>query len=203
MNKNLLIGLFAAVLTAGTSFASNRIVFVDLEDVFDRYYKTVLAKSTIETQQREIEETRQTMVDQMNIISAEVDSLREDARDASLTEDIRGSRRLLYETRLLELREKQKEIEEFVTVRQQQLQQQVSRMSQRIMDEIRQAVVEYARREGLHAVIDKSLRRAAIGVFVYTHPDVDITEKLLHELNSRRPASVDAQLMEIGIRIEE
>jgi Skp family chaperone for outer membrane proteins len=97
---------------------------------------------------------------------------------------------MLYEERLLELRTKQKDLEEFVSLQQKQLQQQISRMSQTIMDEIRQAVVEYAKREGLLAVIDNSSRRSAVGVFIYTHPDVEITEAILAELNSRRP--VDA-----------
>ncbi len=85
------------------------------------------------------------------------------------------------------MRAKQKEIEDFTTRRQQQLQIQVTRMSQTIMDEIRQTVVEFAKREGFMAVVDNSTRRAAIGVFVFTHPDAEITDAVLKELNSKRP----------------
>jgi Skp family chaperone for outer membrane proteins len=85
------------------------------------------------------------------------------------------------------LRTQQKEIEDFTTRRQQQLQLQVTRMSQTIMDEIRQTVVEYAKKEGLMAVIDNSSRRAAVGIFIYTHPDVEITDTILTVLNSKRP----------------
>jgi len=120
-------------------------------------------------------------------VDEEVDVLKKEARDTTLTEEIRDSKRILYEERLLELREKQKEIEDFTTRRQQQLQLQVTRMSQKIMDEIRQTVVEYAKAQGLMAVIDSSSRRASIGVFIYTHPDVDITEDILNVLNSKRP----------------
>jgi len=59
------------------------------------------------------------------------------------------------------------------------------------MDEIRQTVVEYAKAQGLMAVIDSSSRRASIGVFIYTHPDVDITEDILSVLNSKRPDVLD------------
>ncbi|MGE4488664.1 MAG: OmpH family outer membrane protein [Kiritimatiellales bacterium] len=195
MKRIFLTGICALFL-AGAAGAADRIMFVDLEQVFNEFYKTQLAKSKVEAQQRDIEAERQTMVDQMTAISAEVDSLKKEARDVTLTEEIRDSKRILYEERLLELRDKQKEIEDFVTLRQQQLQQQVSRMSQTVMDEIRQAVVEYAKREGLTAVVDKSTRRAAIGVFIYTHPDVDITQTILAELNSRRPDNLDGTLLE-------
>ncbi|HNX52599.1 MAG TPA: hypothetical protein PLD51_00865, partial [Pontiellaceae bacterium] len=54
-------------------------------------------------------------------------------------------------------------------------------------DEIRQTIVEYAKKEGLQAVIDNSARKAAIGVFIYTHPDLEITDIILTVLNSKRP----------------
>lgn len=173
------------------SAGRDRIVFIDLERVFNGFYKTQLAKSNVEVQQKDIDVEKQVMVDEMTAISEEVDALKKEARDITLTEEIRDSKRMLYEERLLELREKQKEIEEFVNRRQQQLQLQVTRMSQKVMDEIRQAVVEYAKEQGLMAVIDNSSRRAAVGVFIYTHPDVDITEDVLTKLNSKRPDMID------------
>jgi hypothetical protein len=35
--------------------------------------------------------------------------------------------------------------------------------------------------------VDNSSRRAAIGVFIYTHPDVEITDAILGILNSKHP----------------
>ncbi len=186
MKKILKLGAFIFLL-AGMVGAAEKIVFVDLERVFDGFYKTQLAKSKVEVQQQDIEKEKQVMVDELTAISSEVDSLKKEARDTTLTDEIRDSKRLLYEERLLKLRTKQKEIEEFSARRQQQLQVQITRMSQAIMDEIRQTVVEYAKSEGLQAVVDNSSRRAAIGVFIYTHPDLEITEAILAALNSKRP----------------
>ncbi len=186
MKRFLLIGT-AFLMLAGSSMAAEKIVFVDLEKVFNEFYKTQLAKSKVEVQQKDIEAERKTMVDEMTAINNEVDTLKKEARDMTLTGEIRDSKRLQYENRLLELRAKQKEIEDFTTRRQQQLQIQVTRMSQTIMDEIRQTVIEYAKQEGFTAVIDNSSRRAAIGIFIYTHPDVNITDAILTALNSKRP----------------
>ncbi len=187
----LLVGTTKAQQPDIFSAARDRVVFVDLERVFNGFYKTQLAKSKVEVQTKDIEVEKQVMVEEMTAIDGEVDVLKKEARDTTLTEEIRDSKRLLYEERLLELREKQKEIEEFSARRQQQLQLQVTRMSQKVMDEIRQTVIEYAKAQGLMAVIDSSSRRAAIGVFIYTHPDVDITETVLSVLNSKRPDVLD------------
>ncbi|MFA5688923.1 MAG: OmpH family outer membrane protein [Kiritimatiellales bacterium] len=191
MKKLLLAGILSI---AGLAGAMERMVFVNLEEVFNNFYRTQLSKATIEAQQKEIEAERKARADEITSFATEVDALKKEARDMTLTEDIRDAKRLIYEERLLELRSKQKELEEFVQLRQQLLQQQVTRMSQSIMDEIRGAVIEYAKRNGLQAVMDNSARRAAIGVFIYTHPDVDITQQILGELNSKRPDSFEQMI---------
>ena len=186
MKKFLLLSA-AVFMLAGSSLAADKIVFIDLEKVFNGFYKTQLAKSKVEVQQQDIEAEKKVMADEMTAMTTELDALKKEARDTTLTDEIRDSKRMLYEEKLLKLRTKQKEIEDFTTRRQQQIQLQVTRMSQTIMDEIRQTVVEYAKAEGFMAVVDNSARRAAIGVFVYTHPDAEITEPILKELNSKRP----------------
>jgi len=194
--KRTFLLFVVAILTAGSVVAQSpdifsagreRIAFVELERVFKGFYKTQLAQSKMLVQQKDINLERQTMVDAMTAVSDELDVLKKEARDTTLTEEIRDGKRILYEERLLELQGKRTEIEEFTDRRKQQLQLQVTRMSQKIMDEIRQTVIEYAKEQGLMAVIDSSSRRAAVGVFIYTSPDVDVTEKILTALNSKRP----------------
>ena len=192
MKKIILLGLSLFFLV-GSASAIERIVFVDLERVFNEFYKTQLAKSKIAVQQTDIDVERQLMVDELTLVSDEVDVLKKEARDVTLDSEIRDSKRILYEELLLELREKQKAVEDFTTRRTKQIQTQVSRMSQTIMDEIRQTVIEYAKEEGLQAVVDSSTRRQAIGVFIYTHSDVDITETILVVLNSKRPDIMEVE----------
>jgi Skp family chaperone for outer membrane proteins len=194
MKKYILLGS-ALLISALASVASERIVFIDLERTFEEFYKTQLAKSKVEVQKQDVEAERKVMIDEMTAVSEEVDTLKKEARDSTLAQEIRDGKRILYEERLLDLRDKEKEIKEFAERREQQIQMQVARMSQTIMDEIRQVVVEYAKQEGLSAVIDSSSRRAAVGVFIYTHSDVDITETVLRELNSKRPDVTDEEAL--------
>jgi len=184
--KKLALLCVALFMLAGSSIAVEKIVFIDLERTFAEFYKTQLAKTKVDAQQADIEAERKIMADEVTAISAEIDGLRKDARDITLADEIRDSKRKLYEERILDLRAKQKAIEDFVAMRQKQVQVQVNRMSQLIMEEIRQTIIEYGKREGYSAIIDNSSRRAAIGVFVYTHPDVEITDSVIAILNSKR-----------------
>jgi len=111
--KNFLLLSAALCMLAGPSVAADRIVFIDLEKAFNEFYKTQLAKSKVEVQQQDIEAERKIMVDEMTAMNTEVDVLKKEARDITLTDEIRDSKRMLYEERLLALRTKQKEIEDF------------------------------------------------------------------------------------------
>lgn len=186
MKKILTLGI-ACFILAGTAGAAERIVFVDLERLFNDFYKTQLAKSKIDVQRKDTDKERQVMVDEMTQVSDEVDVLKKEARDVTLSQEIRDQKRILFEERVLELRDKRQEIEEFTERRLKQIQMQVARMSETLMDEIRQVIVEYAKQEGLQAVVDSSKRQAAVGVFIYVHQDADISEKILAVLNSKRP----------------
>ena len=201
--KRLILLSTVITLLAGWAGAAENIVFIDLERVFNEFYKTELAKSQMKVQEADIEKERSVLVDEMTAIEEEVDTFKKEARDTTLSEDIRDGKRILYENRLLELREKQRGIMEFTERRQKQLQIQVTRMSQTIMDEIRQTIIEYAKREGLQAVIDSSSRQAAVGIFVYTHPDIDITDTILTVLNSKRPELEEEEEAEEGAEPEE
>ncbi|MCU0857287.1 MAG: OmpH family outer membrane protein [Pontiellaceae bacterium] len=201
MKKTVLLSM-AVLALAGSSFAQGKIVFVSFERVFNEFYKTGLAKSKIEAQQKDVEAERKLLVDELTAISAEIDVLKKDARDVTLAEEVRDSKRKLYEERLLDLRAKQKELEEFTATRKKQLEVQVSRMSRIIMDEISQTVIDYAKKEGFSAVIDSSSRGAVINVFVYVHSEVDITNKILTLLNSKRPDSAE-DLFDKAAEVEE
>ena len=199
--KKLYMLLLTGCLLSGVAGAAERIVFVDLEHLFNEFYKTRLAKSKVDLQKKDIEAERQVMLDEITQISEEVDVLKKEARDTTLAQEIRDQKRILFEERLLELRDKQKEVQEFQDRRSKQMQDQVARMSQTIMDEIRQTIVEYAKREGLQAVIDSSQRKAAIGVFIYVHSDADISAENLAVLNSKRPDTMGDAAP--GVIIEE
>jgi Skp family chaperone for outer membrane proteins len=197
MKKYVWIAL-SCLLACGSATAEERIVFVDFTQIFNGFYKTKLAQARISAQQKDIADERQVMVDALKAVGDNVDSLRKEARDITLSEEIRDGKRILYEERLNELLKKEKEIVDFDEQRKKQLQMQGTRMRLTIIDEIRKTIVDYAQQEGLSAVIDSSARGAVMPVFIYTHPDADITATILTTLNSKQPDLSGEDLLEDG-----
>lgn len=185
-----------ALLTAGAVWIAagvqaGGIAFVDLQEVFKGYYKTEVAQMQIQQQSDDIRAERQDMELQLVELRDEIDQLRVDARDKTLSEEIRAAKRNAVEEKLVALQEKEKEMIEFEKLRQQQIQQQNERTSKKIYDEIKDAVQLFAKEKGYDAVIDQSAQSRTAEVVMYVSPMADITGHVLHALNKGRPSGMD------------
>ncbi len=191
MKKFIPALLFAAVLFAGNARAAGDIVFVDLQEVFKRFYKTQLAQDQIRQQADDIKLERETMEDDIKEMKEELEILRTDSRDETLSEEIRESKRDQLEEKLVELQRKELEMNEFEKLRMQQLEQQNKRMSIKLFDEIHEVIIAYSKEKGFIGVIDRSAQsRAGMQVVLYATSKEDITAEVLVVLNEGREDTV-------------
>lgn len=193
--KRLFPLLFTAVfLLAGSVRADNEIVFIDQQEVFKRFYKTQLAQDQIRQQLDDIKRERDQMESEVESMKTEIETLRTDARDKTLSEDIRANKRDLLEEKLVALQKKQKDMADFEKLRKQQIDEQNQRMTNKLFDEIHDAVVTYAKKQGYRAVIDRSAQsRMGPDVVLYSDIKSDITARVLAVLNDGRETKPAAE----------
>jgi len=184
MKKHFPALLLVAVLFAVGAQAAGDVVFVDVQEVFKRFYKTQLAQDQIRQQADDIKFERESMETEVKALKEEVETLRTDARDETLSEDTRDSKRNQLEGKLVELQKNEQEMIDFEKLRMQQLEQQNTRMSRKLFDEIRETVVLYSKEQGFTGVIDRSAQsRAGMQVVLFANPKKDITADVLMILN--------------------
>ncbi len=184
MKKLFPILIVAACLFAGGAHAADDIVFIDLQEVFKRFYKTLLAQDQIRQQSADIKMEQESMAAELKEMKEEVEVLRTDARDETLSEEVRENKRNLLEEKLVEMQKQDQEIIEYVKLRQQQLEQQNTRMSRKLFDEIHEAINDFAEEKGYVAVVDRSAQsRSGTQVILYVDAKTDITADLLQVLN--------------------
>jgi len=117
-------------------------------------------------------------------IRQEIEDLRTDSRDSMLSLEMRSNKRVLLEEKLIELQNLEQEMTEYEALRRKQIDEQNTRMTKKLFDEIQEKIVTYSREHGYLAVIDQSAQsRIGIAVTVYVDPVIDITEGILKELN--------------------
>jgi Skp family chaperone for outer membrane proteins len=184
MTKHFLVFLLAALFLTAGAFAAGDVVFIDAQEVFKQFYKTQLAQDQIRQQADDIKLERAAMEVDLNILKEEVEVLRTDARDATLSLEIRQSKRDKLEEKLVELQTNEQEMLEYEQLRVKQLEQQNTRMTRKLFDEIHEAVILFAKEKGYDGVIDRSAQgRNGLELVLYTNPKEDITEQMITILN--------------------
>jgi len=184
MKRFLPVLLMVAVLSAGVARAADEIAFVDLQEVFKQFYKTQMAKDQIRQQADDIKLEREEMEDEVAVMRDAVELLRTDSRDETLSEEVRESKRDQLEEQLVELQRKEKESADFEKLRMKQMEQQNTRMTKKLFDEIHESVISYARSEGFVSVIDRSAQsRVGTDMVLFVAPKADITADVLLVLN--------------------
>ena len=189
--KNIFPALMAALfLMVGGAAAADEIAFVDLQEVFKRFYKTELAQDQIRQQADDIKLEREAIEDEVKVMKEEIEVLRKDSRDETLSDDIRQNKRDQLEEKLVNLQKKEQDMADFEKLRMQQMQQQNKRMTTKLFDEIHESIINYAKAQGYSSVIDRSAKsRIGTDVVLYSVPKLDITADVLAVLNEGREAT--------------
>ena len=202
MMKKFFFALLAVVaLTAGTVRAAGGVVFIDVEEVFKRFYKTQLAQDQLRQQSSEIKVEREAMEEEIKDIKDEIEVLRTDSRDETLSEEVREGKRNQLEEKLVELQKKEREIDSFEKLRMQQLDQQNKRMTRKIFDEINDVIVRYSREKSFDAVIDRSAKgRNGIFVVLYAGTAKDITADVIAVLNEGREEVAEKKSIDVPVK---
>jgi Skp family chaperone for outer membrane proteins len=203
MNRSLAIVSLAILLSAGGACAQ-KIVFVDVQEVFKRFYKTQLAQDQIRQQADDIKYEQSEMDNQIAKLKEEAEVLRKDARDETLSDEVRQNKRNDLEEKLVELQKKEKDKADFEKLRNQQIEQQNTRMSRKLLDEVQEAIIVYSKEKGYDGVIDRSAEsRIGLPVVLFGSPKDDITADVLVSLNQGHDASSATNAVDSAISVEK
>lgn len=177
--------LLVAVTGAASAWAADlKMATVDADRLLKGYRKTALMETHLEDQARDFTSEGEKMLGQHRRMKKEFDSLRAEARNSALNEAARDKRLQMAEDKLLEVMEYEARIRETALSRRQQLDDDRRQMRQKLIDEIRDAVREFARKKGYTLVLDSSA--GAGGGFppaLYADGTLDITAEIEAVLN--------------------
>ena len=190
VQKMMILALVGCVMlgAAGSvraqSSSGPSVVYVDLDKVFEEFYKTKLADGQLKEQADQYREERTKMVDDFKQLQDSFKSARDEAQDTALSEEARNARRSAAEEKLVELRETENKIRRFEESRRRQLDEQTRRVRSKLVDEIKETVTKLARERGYTSVLDASGENLnGVPTVLYFEPKADITVELITLLN--------------------
>ena len=205
MKKTLIALTITACMMLGTVHAADEIAFLDLQEIFKQFYKTQLAQDQMRQQADDIKMEREEIEGEVKVMKEEIDVLRTDSRDETLSEEVRENKRDELEEKLVDLQKKEQDMIDFEKLRMQQMEQQNTRMTKKLFDEIHEVIIQYAKAKGLSAVIDRSAQsRIGTDTVLYTSPKIDVTAEVLAILNEGRESTRETeQEFKVDAKVEE
>ena len=184
------VAIAALVGLSGVSASAQSMVkigTVDMKKVFENYYKTKDAEQRINearnSAKKELEERMETY--QKGV--ADVKKLNEEIESPALSREAKETKSKSRDEKVGELKNMEREIQEFRTTREKQLQEQSGRMRQGIVDDITKLVNEKVKADNYDLVFDKSgMSLNGVSVVMFAKDAYDFTDSIVGNLNKNK-----------------
>jgi Skp family chaperone for outer membrane proteins len=170
------------------ALAQTKIGTVDLRKLFDGYWKKKQAEAALLDRKAQLDTDDKSMRDDLKKGGEEYQKLMEQANDQALSADQRDKRKQAAADKLKQLQESKAAIDQFERQSQVTLSDQLQRMRDNILVEIKAAVAAKAKAAGYLLVIDAEPEIAnGTAAVVYSSGENDLTDAVLKQLNAGAP----------------
>ena len=182
---------FAFFLVAPSQAETNKIGIIDMQRVWDKYWKTKQAQAQVDDQTADFEKRKKGLLDDYQKANRDHKKLIESAQDQAVSSDERERRKSAADKKLLEIKEIEQDANLFQRTTDEQLKMQARRMTENILRDIRDLVDAKAKAGGYTLVIDIAAK-SAVGtpIVLYTNGQNDMTQEVLSQLNSTAPVGL-------------
>jgi outer membrane protein len=184
---------FLAMLLAGAlampALAQSRIGTIDLQKVFDNYWRRKQAEAALKERGSAMDKELKGFVDDYNKTKEDYTKLMTASQDQSKTQEERDKAKTAAESKLLELKTSENTIRTYEENAKDQLDSQKKRMRDSLLQDIQGAVNAKAKANGYTLVIDTSAESFnQTPVVLYNTGENDMTDMILKQLNAGAPA---------------
>lgn len=191
MNKRILCGILCLSLlgmASTTSHAQVKIGTVDMNKIFSAYYKTKDAEARINEARNEAKGELDERMDTYKKNLDAITKLNEDIQKPALSSDAKSTKSKDRDEKIQETKNLEREIGEFKTTREKQLQEQAVRMRNGIVDEITKLVLEKVKTENYDVVMDRSgLSLNGVPILIFAKQGLDFSDEIVVQLNKNKP----------------
>lgn len=183
--------LAASVATLVPAQAQTKIGVVDLQKVFDGYWRTKQAAAQLQERTGDFAKARSGLIEDYTKSNEELRQANEAANDPKLTAEEREQRMKDVERRLQDVREQENSIRTFDQNARQALGEQQGRMRESVLRDIKGVLDEKAKKRGFDLVFDlaaTTLNRTTVIMYqTLAGTEADLTEEVLKEINANAP----------------
>ena len=189
MKRVLMMLFLAGGLNLGyTLNAATAIGVISLEKVYNGYWRTDVENKKLKSKQEEALDRIKKLEESLRKESTVLGNMIKAMQDPRLAAAERSNRQQQVQTKQKELQQMQDAIQGFRERTRKDLELDMRKEREQIMEEIQQLVSNEAKKRKLNLVLDEAARSAAIApIVIFTDGENDLTEEVLRQLNLSDP----------------
>lgn len=183
VSEKLVLGCAAFALLTLSLEAGQR-AFVNMETIFEGYYKTIRANAAFEQKKQDFQDRVDILRDELRSMVAETKKLDEEANNDLLSQEARQESQRKLQLRLERLRAKEEEYRQFRSAGLQELQKTRLGAEEDLIEDLTEFVRTFCREKGYDLVYDvtgKSLNRMPV-LLIYPEQE-EITDQIMKAIN--------------------
>lgn len=170
-----------------------KIAVVDMDNLFQEYYKTKQTDAVLKQKQGIYQAWAKKLGEARLVLEKEFNILRDAAQNIAFSSLEREKKRLAAQEKYQEFKKKETELEQYVQQKSREYKDTVAKMHKKLLGEIYTEIRRYAVLKGYNFIFDKSGKTLnTIPVIIYSGQQHDISAEILRRLNRGQP-DADAQ----------
>lgn len=190
MKKILLTTLLLAAMACPV-LAQPKIGLIDMNKVFESYYKTKAAKETLKDYVADLEKTGQGMLDRVKKINEEYSKALAASSDQAVSAAEREKAKTLAEAKLKEAQEQENSVSMFKRRADAEVSEKRRQLFEKILEEIRTVVNAEAKAASCTLVLDSTAETPGLTpIVLYNNGSNDLTGVVLTRLNTTAPPTI-------------
>ena len=178
----------ALAATAWAEGPSGRIVTVDLNRLFNEYYKTPIELKKLQEIRESNSNDESAMLTEYRKLTDELVKLRDESEKPEYTTEVKDQKRKAMADKLSQIQKSQQDIEEFRRTRLKAYDEQRALRQANILKDINDTINKIATDAGYMMVLDKSGMTAnGMPSVLFSQNAMDVTDDVLKVLNKNAP----------------
>jgi outer membrane protein len=192
--SSLLMTICVFAMSGGLALqarAEMKVGTIDMQKVFTAYYKTHDAEEKLKEAQKAYKDELDQRMDAYKKNLDAINKLNEEMNKPELSGASKDQKAQERDSKIAETKGLEKEISDFRATRERQIQDQLKRMRDGIVEEIMKVVNDQVKTQNYDIVFDRSGFSAnnIVPVLLYARDNYDFSESVITKLNANRPAA--------------
>ncbi len=181
--------LAAPALSASARAADMKVGTVDMNKIFSSYYKTKDAEAKINEQKAAAQSEFNSRMDAYRKSLDEITQINKDLEsNKALSASAKEEKSKRRETLIAENQGQQRDIEQFRMTREKQIQEQIVRLRNQMVEDIMKIVQDKVKGENFDMIFDKSgSSMNGVPVVVFSKDQMEFSDDIIKQLNKNRP----------------